>query len=85
MTENDGAIKNLINSTIVVGFTRLVLPVILSIIGFFMVQTLADVRTGITDLTRSVNGQSVDIAVLKTRMDAAARTLDKLNDNPQRH
>ena len=85
----DKSARKLVDSTIAIAFARFFMPAALAVIGWFLVSTIADVKTAIRDgnaalwtaiqkVQTTVNSQTIDIAVLKTTKEETARSLDRL-------
>ena len=83
-------LRRVVDSTIAIAFARFFMPVALTGIGYFMMTTIADIKTemrtanaAIWDAVKGVgftlNTQSIDIAVLKTTGEATGKSLDRLN------
>lgn len=85
----DKAARKMVDSTIAIAFARVFMPVALAIIGWFMIQTVQDMKREIRDgnaavwsavktVQTTVNTQSTDIAVLKESNANTGRAVDRL-------
>ena len=85
----DKAARKVVDSTVMIAFARIFMPVALAIIGWFMTQAVADMKGEIRDgnaavwsavkaVQATVNTQSTDIAVLKNNNESTGRALDRL-------
>lgn len=77
--QSDGThrIVDVVDSTAAKMASRFLLPALLSVIGFFMVTLLGDIRGSLAEqeqkyetLDKSVNGMATTLQVLNTRLDA---------------
>lgn len=80
-------LKNFVNSTMAIAFTRLVMPVLLAVVGYLMVGAMTDlkdanaeVRKTLSKLTDTVHDQSRDLAVVKVQIDATTKSIDRLSN-----
>ena len=82
-------LRRVVDSTMAIAFARFFMPVALAIIGWFMVNTVSDIKQEIStantaiwiavkDVASKVNTQAVDIATLKANNDATTKSLDRL-------
>jgi len=82
--------RRVIDSTPVIYFSRVFIPVALSIIGYFMVTTLDDLKHGMKDgsdkiwialdrVSTNANTQAVDLAALKVKVDDVGKSVDRIN------
>ena len=82
-------LRRVVDSTIAIAFARFFMPVVLAVIGWFLVTTITDMKSEIRDgnaalwsVMRSVQtsliGQATDIAVLKQSKDETTKAVDRL-------
>ena len=82
-------LRRVVDSTIAIAFARLFMPVALSIIGYFMIMTVSDIKTeirtanaavwvAVKEVANKVNIQSSDISSLKTANDYTSKAVDRL-------
>jgi hypothetical protein len=82
-------IRRVVDSTVAIAFARLFMPIALAIIGYFMVQTVSDIKTeireanaavwtAVKEVASTVNKQNADIATLKTANEYTSKTVDRL-------
>ena len=85
----DQSARKVVDSTIAIAFARFFMPVALAVIGWFMVNTVTDMKdqirdgnaaiwTAVKQVQTAVNGQATDIAVLKNSKEETTRALDRL-------
>ena len=85
----DKSARKVVDSTIAIAFARFFMPVALAVIGWFMVNTVTDMKdqirdgnaaiwTAVKQVQTTVNGQTTDIAVLKASKEDTSRALDRL-------
>jgi hypothetical protein len=55
------------------------MPMALAIIGWFMTQAMGDIKTSLYSLGSTVQAQSIDVAVLKSKMDNTIKSIERLN------
>ena len=83
-------LRRVVDSTVAIAFARFFMPVALTVIGYFMITTISDIKTeirtanaAIWDAVKGVgstlNTQSVDIAVLKSTGEATGKSVERLN------
>ena len=72
-------LRSFVDSTVSVAFSRLVMPMALAIIGWFMTQAMGDIKTSLYSLGSTVQAQSIDVAVLKSKMDNTIKSIERLN------
>ena len=86
----DKAARKVVDSTVMIAFARIFMPVALAIICWFMTQAVADMKAEIRDgnaavwsavkaVQTTVNTQSTDIAVLKNNNESTGRAVDRLS------
>ena len=82
-------LRRVVDSTVAIAFARFFMPVALTVIGYFLVTTISDIKTemrtanaAIWDAVKGVGAtlttQSVDIAVLKSTGEATGKSLERL-------
>lgn len=78
-------VKKLVENTYTIAFARLFMPVALAIIGYFMVTTLADIKTSnnqiwayLNKLSDTLHQQQIDLAKVKVKVDDTQYTINQL-------
>ena len=82
-------IRRVVDSTLAIAFARFFMPVALAIIGYFMVNTVADIKSEIREsnaaiwvtvkeVANKVATQSTDVSSLKTANEYTTKAVDRL-------
>jgi hypothetical protein len=82
-------LRRVVDSTVAIAFARFFMPIALSVIGYFMIATVSDIKTeirtanaaiwvAVKDVANKVNTQSTDVSSLKTANEFVTKAVDRL-------
>ena len=81
--------RRVVDSTVAIAFARFFMPIALSVIGYFMITTVSDIKSeirtanaaiwvAVKDVATKVGSQSTDISSLKTANEFTTKAVDRL-------
>lgn len=80
-------LRKVVDSTILIAFARVFMPVALAVIGWFMVNSFNDLKdsnnrlwTAVSKLTDISHSTVADVAVLKAKTDDMTQNVNRLSD-----
>jgi hypothetical protein len=82
-------LRRVVDSTVAIAFARFFMPVALSVIGYFMISTVSDIKTeirtsnaaiwvAVKEVANKVATQSTDVSSLKTANEYTTKAVDRL-------
>ena len=81
--------RRVVDSTVAIAFARFFMPIALSVIGYFMITTVSDIKSeirtanaaiwvAVKEVANKVATQSTDVSSLKTANEFTTKAVDRL-------